>query len=104
MQHFQRRFAERLNEIMPCKGDKKKTYFANSGAECLGVTADSALDALYGLLDEVLPRKPLREFGAKESDLTTFASEVPKTQQRLLKNNYVPLTEEQIHEIYKKVF
>ena len=26
--------AERLNEIMPCKGDKKKTYFANSGAEC----------------------------------------------------------------------
>lgn len=73
-------------------------------AECLGVTPDSALDALYGLLDEVLPRKPLREFGAKESDLTTFASEVPKTQQRLLKNNYVPLTEEQILEIYKMVF
>ncbi len=73
-------------------------------AECLGVTPDSALDALYGLLDEVLPRKPLREFGAKESDLTTFASEVPKTQQRLLKNNYVPLTEEQIFEIYKMVF
>ena len=26
--------AERLNEIMPCKGEIKKTYFANSGAEC----------------------------------------------------------------------
>ncbi|SKB80106.1 4-aminobutyrate aminotransferase / (S)-3-amino-2-methylpropionate transaminase [Lachnospiraceae bacterium] len=26
--------AEKLNEIMPCKGDVKKTYFANSGAEC----------------------------------------------------------------------
>ena len=26
--------AERLNKIMPCKGDVKKTYFANSGAEC----------------------------------------------------------------------
>ena len=26
--------AERLNELMPCKGDVKKTYFANSGAEC----------------------------------------------------------------------
>ena len=25
--------AEKLNEIMPCKGDVKKTYFANSGAE-----------------------------------------------------------------------
>ncbi len=26
--------AEKLNELMPCKGDKLKTYFANSGAEC----------------------------------------------------------------------
>lgn len=26
--------AERLNAIMPVKGDVKKTYFANSGAEC----------------------------------------------------------------------
>lgn len=26
--------AERLNKIIPCKGDVKKTYFANSGAEC----------------------------------------------------------------------
>ncbi|MDO4467273.1 MAG: aspartate aminotransferase family protein [Bacillota bacterium] len=26
--------AEKLNEIMPVKGDVKKTYFANSGAEC----------------------------------------------------------------------
>ena len=26
--------AERLNDLVPCKGDVKKTYFANSGAEC----------------------------------------------------------------------
>ena len=26
--------AEKLNSIMPCRGDVKKTYFANSGAEC----------------------------------------------------------------------
>lgn len=26
--------AEKLNELMPCKGEEKKTYFANSGAEC----------------------------------------------------------------------
>lgn len=25
--------AEKFNELMPCRGDKKKTYFANSGAE-----------------------------------------------------------------------
>ena len=27
------KLAEKLNEIVPVKGDKKKTYFANSGAE-----------------------------------------------------------------------
>ena len=26
--------AEKLNDRMPCKGEKMKTYFANSGAEC----------------------------------------------------------------------
>ena len=26
--------AEKLNETIPCRGDVKKTYFANSGAEC----------------------------------------------------------------------
>lgn len=26
--------AEKLNSLIPCKGDVKKTYFANSGAEC----------------------------------------------------------------------
>ncbi|MCR5786073.1 MAG: aspartate aminotransferase family protein [Eubacterium sp.] len=26
--------AEKLNAIMPCRGDEKRTYFANSGAEC----------------------------------------------------------------------
>ena len=26
--------AEKLNELIPCKGEVKKTYFANSGAEC----------------------------------------------------------------------
>lgn len=26
--------AEKLNKLVPCKGDVKKTYFANSGAEC----------------------------------------------------------------------
>ena len=25
--------ADRLNKLMPCKGDKLKTFFANSGAE-----------------------------------------------------------------------
>ena len=70
----------------------------------LMVEPEKALDALYTLSDEVLAREPLRNFGVTEADLKIFAHELPKTQQRLLKNNYVPLTEEQILDIYKAAF
>lgn len=72
--------------------------------ECLGVDAAEALDALYKLMDQVLVSEPLKNFGVKESDLPVFAKDVIATQQRLLKNNYVPLTEEQVLEIYKTAF
>lgn len=73
-------------------------------AETLGCNADEALEVLYELMDEVLKSEPLKNFGVKESDLPGFASGVIKTQQRLLKNNYIPLTEEQVLDIYKAVF
>lgn len=63
-----------------------------------------ALEALYELMDGVLKAEPLREFGVKESDLPVFANSVINTQIRLLKNNYVELTEEQVLDIYKTAY
>ena len=71
---------------------------------CLGVAQGEALPALYELMDKVLKKEPLRNFGVKESDLPVFAEDVIKTQQRLLKNNYVELSEEQVLEIYKAAY
>ena len=73
-------------------------------ADVLGGKPEDALQALYGLMDQILKSEPLHTFGVKESDLPVFAKNVPETQQRLLKNNYVPLTEEQILEIYQTAF
>lgn len=73
-------------------------------AKTLGCHAEESLEVLYSLMDEVLKSEPLKNFGVKESDLPVFARDVIKTQQRLLKNNYIPLTEEQVLEIYKSVF
>lgn len=73
-------------------------------AEVLTCSPADALEALYKLMDEVLKSEPLRSFGVKESDLPVFAGDVIKTQQRLLKNNYIPLTEEQVLDIYKAVY
>lgn len=71
---------------------------------CLKVKPEAALDALYDLMDKVLAREPLRNFGVKETDLAVFAKNVIETQQRLLKNNYVLLEEKQILDIYKAAF
>lgn len=73
-------------------------------AELFGVAPEDALEALYDLMDKVLPSQPLKEFGVKDSDLPVFAKDVIATQQRLLKNNYIQLSEEQILEIYTKAF
>ena len=73
-------------------------------AEVLNVTPENALETLYKLMDQVLKKEPLREFGVKESDLPIFARDVIQTQQRLLKNNYVELTEEQVLEVYRAAY
>ena len=55
-------------------------------------------------MGKVLESVPLKEFGIKESALDVFAGDVIKTQQRLLKNNYVQLSEDEILDIYKAAF
>ena len=73
-------------------------------AQCLHVREEDSLSALYELMDKVLLKAPLHTFGVTEEDLVSFSETVPATQQRLLKNNYVPLSREQILEIYQAAY
>ena len=70
----------------------------------LDCPAEEAFDRLGDLLTAILPLKPLREYGMKEEHIKSFASTVLASQQRLLGNNYVPLSEEQIAEVYAARF
>ncbi|MGN0433323.1 MAG: 4-hydroxybutyrate dehydrogenase [Bilifractor sp.] len=97
-------FADVMRKYKEIKPVGRINDLENLLAECLDTKPENALDALYALMDKVLKKEPLRSFGVKESDLPVFAKNVPQTQQRLLKNNYVPLTEEQILEIYKAAY
>ena len=72
--------------------------------ETLGTEQSNALETLYELMDKILKKEPLREFGVKETDLPVFAADVIRTQQRLLKNNYIELSETQILEIYRAAY
>ena len=72
----------------------------------LGVDTDliGTFAALDDLLDKILPRKKLREYGVEESRLPYYVDKVFETQQRLLVANCVPMTKEQFIEIYRKAY
>lgn len=70
----------------------------------LGCKVDEVYDSLDALLSKLIPLKKLREYGMKDEEVRGFAENVLVTQQRLLKNNYVPFTVDEIEAIYRKLY
>lgn len=70
----------------------------------MGWKQENALNELYALMDRILQRKPMREYGVTEDELPKYADSVIETQQRLLGNNYVPLSRDEILAIYRTAF
>ncbi|MDO5785207.1 MAG: 4-hydroxybutyrate dehydrogenase [Eubacteriales bacterium] len=70
----------------------------------LGVPANEALQKLYQLMDQILPRKPLKEYGMTLEEFPVFADSVIEGQQRLLRNNYTELSREDMIAIYNACF
>ncbi|MDO4719941.1 MAG: 4-hydroxybutyrate dehydrogenase [Peptostreptococcaceae bacterium] len=73
-------------------------------AELLDCKNTEVYEKLEELLDKLLSRNPLHTYGMKEEEIEGFADAVIKNQQRLLANNYVELTRDEIRDIYKKLF
>lgn len=71
--------------------------------DSLGVDSNP-WEALTELLDKILERKPLREYGMTQENISEFADTVLKTQGRLLGNMPVELTFEDLVEIYTQCF
>lgn len=59
---------------------------------------------LKNLLDKILKRKPLREYGMKKEEIESFAKNVEASQQRLLGQSYVKFSWEQMAEIYSQLY
>ena len=73
-------------------------------AGLLGCSTQDVWDELEKLLDVILPKKPLHEYGVTQEDLPQFADAVMKTQTRLMSNNFVPLDEARVLKIYKELY
>ena len=73
----------------------------------IGAALDASAEpwkALTELLDKILERKPLREYGMTEANIEEFAETVISTQGRLLGNMPVKLTKEDIADIYSDCY
>ncbi len=73
-------------------------------ASQLGCSVDVVYEELEKLLNNILPKKPLHEYGVKEDDLQVMTDSVIKTQGRLMANSFVPLDEACILKIYSELY
>ena len=73
-------------------------------AELLGADTEHVYEELDYLLGKLLSKNPLHTYGMKPEEIEGFTDSVLQTQQRLLANNHVELSREEIKEIYKTLY
>ena len=73
-------------------------------AGILNCDADEVYIETEKLLNRLIQRKPLREYGMKEEEIRSFAKSVEEAQQRLLNQSYVKFQAEDLEEIYRKLY
>lgn len=73
-------------------------------ANILNCDEEQVYVKLEKLLNVLIHKKQLREYGIAEEELKEFTKNVITNQGRLMANNYVELTEETVYEIYKSLY
>ncbi len=70
----------------------------------LGVSEEDVYDEVERVLGQLLSKNQLKTYGMKESEIDSFTTSVLEGQQRLLANNYVELSRDDIHGIYTRLY
>lgn len=65
---------------------------------------DDVFDALEEFLNKLIAKKQLREYGMKEEQISLFTESTVENQQRLLANSYVPLSREEIRDVFAALY
>lgn len=73
-------------------------------AKELECNRDDAFQSLDKMVHQLLDIPTLSSIGMTEEEIVTFSLNVVKNQQRLMSNGYVNLNEEQIQEVYRRLY
>ena len=93
-----------LKNYMEIRGDGALAEMNAYLSGLLGCEEKEVYDQLEQLLDHILPKKALHEYGVTEQDLQDFTHAVMTTQGRLMGNNFVPLDEARVYKIYRELY
>ena len=73
-------------------------------SQILQCTTDQVYEKAEELLNHILPKKPLHEYGVTLQDLNDFTETVMTKQTRLMSNNYTFLDKDTVLNIYKQLY
>ena len=93
-----------LKNYMEIKQDGEIAVMNAYLAGLLGCDVAQVYDKLEELLNQLLPKKALHEYGVTREDIDTFTEAVMTTQGRLMGNNFVPLDAERVRKIYTELY
>ena len=93
-----------LRNYMEIKSDGEIATLNAFLAKILGCDTAVVYDRLEELINKLLPKKALHEYGVSEEELEEFTDSVLENQGRLMANNFVKLDRERVYKIYKECF
>lgn len=93
-----------LNKYLSIKADGEIARLNAFLAGILGCEVSRVYEELEALLNVLIPKRPLHEYGMTEADIQGFTDSVRENQQRLMGNNFVPLDDAAVFDIYSTLF
>jgi 4-hydroxybutyrate dehydrogenase len=89
---------------MSIKSDGEIAVMNDFLASLLHCAVADVYDELEKLLNVILQKKSLHEYGVTEQDLKDFTTSVMENQGRLMANNFVKLDADKVYEIYQSLY
>jgi 4-hydroxybutyrate dehydrogenase len=93
-----------MNNYMEIRTDGEIAGLNAFLSQILGCGAEHVYPELEKLLNNVLHKKSLHEYGVTEQDLKEFTESVLVNQGRLMANNFVELDRSRVYKIYRELF
>ena len=93
-----------MRSYLAVKNDGEIAKLMSFIASLLGCAKEEVFDELEKLLNVLIPKKALHEYGVTEADLEAFTESVMTNQGRLMANNFVSLDRGQVYAIYRELY